>query len=87
MPSQEARIDRVVDDFNLSRFDPKQFLNLVLGELRDRENSCRIFQNEAGEVKMKRALEIRAIACAVHVLKQVVHGNHVRTWQVPGQPK
>ena len=52
VPSQEARIDRVVDDFNLSRFDPKQFLNLVLGELRDREDSRRILQHSAGEMKM-----------------------------------
>jgi len=87
VPGEEARIDGVVNDFNAAAVNTEEILYFALGELRDRENSCGIFQNEAGEVKMKRALEIRAIACAVHVLKQVVHGNHVRTWQVPGQPK
>jgi len=84
---QETRIDRVVDDLDPPGLDAKEFLNFVFRERRDGKNPGRISQHSSCELKMQRTSQSRAVAGTVHVVKKVMHGDHIRTRKMMRPPE
>src|SRR5208337_2237709 len=78
MPLAEAVVEGVVNDLDLLRRNMEQALRVLLGEIGDREDACRVMQHPLGKLKMQVALHVGMAVDAVHMVEQVMHRDHVR---------
>ena len=75
----EALVKRVVDDLDFVAWDLEVALGIFLRKVANGKDAGRLEQHSLGEQKVYAPLEFGAGVMAVHVIEQVMHGDHVRT--------
>ncbi len=84
---QKALVDCVVHHLNAVVGDGEYPCEFALRELRDCQHPSRFAERPPGQLKMQIAAQIRAIARPIHVIEQIVNGQHIRTGQAAGNPE
>lgn len=83
----ESFVERVVDDFDLFFADLEEALEILLGEVRDGEETLGFLHDVAREIEVHDASDTSASFGSVHVIEQIVHGHDVWTRHGQGPPE